>query len=131
VIRNLEFRTGINLNNDHEITGEILVTRPLGDISVGPAEGANLLFGNSELEETVKSLTYSMVQYLAFADPLINQGGGHLALTEAWDVNLLGDVLVGVVEAWLELLRGDRDSQANAGGAKRFLCRCGHGIFSN
>jgi hypothetical protein len=36
-----------------------------------------------------------------------------------------------VVETGLEFFRGDRDGQANAGGAKRFFCRCGHGIFSN
>jgi hypothetical protein len=72
-----------------------------------------------------------VVENLTFTDPLIDQGGGNLALPEAWDVDLLSDVLVRVVEAWLELLRWDSDCQANSSGAKGFFCRCGHGIFSN
>ena len=131
MIGNGEFRTGINLNNDHQVAGEIFVTGPLSDISLGTTERANLLLGNSELEETVEAFAHSVVEDLAFANSLINQGGRNLALAEAWNVDLLSDVLVRVVKAWLEFFRSDSDCQANSGGAKGFFCRCGHGIFSN
>jgi hypothetical protein len=43
------------------------------------------------------------------ADALVKDGCRHLALAETRDVYTLGDVLVGVVKAWLELLWSNLD----------------------
>ncbi len=55
-------------------------------------------------EELVESLAHRVVEHLVAADALVDDGRRHLALAEAGDVDLLSDVLVGVVDARLELL---------------------------
>src|SRR5699024_7987580 len=53
----------------------------------------------------------------AAADARLDQLGRGLALTEAGDLDLLRQGLVGLVELGLELVEGDLDGDLDAGGA--------------
>jgi hypothetical protein len=67
-----------------------------------------------------------VVQHLAATDTLINDGRWHLALAETRDLDFFRDVLVGVVKTGLELLRGDRNAEADTGGTQGLFCGGGH-----
>ena len=59
--------------------------------------------------ELVEALADGVVEHLAAADALVDDGRRNLALAEAGDVDRLGDVLVRVGDAGLELVGRDRD----------------------
>ena len=59
-----------------------------------------------------------MLEHGTATDSLVDDGGGHLALAEAGDLNILRDVLVSVRDARLEFVGGNREQQLDAGRAE-------------
>ena len=78
------------------------------------AEEAQLVLGDGGAVEAVEALVDRVLEHGGLADPLVDDGRRHLALAEARHVDLLGDVLVGVGDAGLELLGRHRDGELDA-----------------
>ena len=103
--------TNVRLDSEHEVTREVLVRRKFGVDDFGTAECADLFRLGRHAEEAVDAFAHRVVDDLLAADPLVDELRRNLALAETLDLDLLGDVLVGVVNRRLQLGRGDRDLQ--------------------
>ena len=112
--RQLEVRLDVDLGG--ELEGGV-VLEP-GDLDLGLRERLErvLLHGLGVLLRD--DLVDRLVQHDAAADLAVDDGRRDLATAEAGDVDLLGDLLVRLVEARLELLEGHLDGQLGPGGAQ-------------
>ena len=116
VLGQREVGAHVDLDGELQVAGEVLLVRPLGDVGLGAAERAQLLVVGGLAVELVEAVADGVVEHLGAADALVDDGRRHLALAEAGDVHRLGDVLVGVVDARLELFGGDGDAELHARG---------------
>ena len=114
----VELGTDVDLDLDLEVAGEVLLVRPLDDLGGGTPDGAHLVRGDGLAEEAVEALADGVLDDGATADTLVDDRGGHLALAEAGDLDVLRDVLVRVGDRGLELIGGDRDVQLHPGRAE-------------
>ena len=92
--------------------------RDLGDLDLGLAEGAQVLLARGLAVEAGERVVDGVLDHGAPADALVDDAGRDLALAEAGDVHLLRDVLVGVVDARLELVVLHLDGQLDLGGVQ-------------
>lgn len=130
VVRQVELRADVDLEGEDEVAGEVRDVRQLGDVGLGTAEDAQLLLFDRLAVEVVDGVTDGVVQDLAAADALVDDRRRDLALAEAGDVDLLGDVLVGVVDARLEIVRRHVHGELDAGVAHLVDGAGGQGMFS-
>ena len=86
--------------------------------AVGRPSGRSFCSCDGGAVEAVEALVDRVLEDLAAADALVDDGRRHLALAEAGDAHRLGDVLVRVVDAGLQLIRRDRDGELDARGAE-------------
>ena len=91
---------------------------PLDDVGLGAAEGRISVSSTACAVEAVQALVDGVLEDRFAADALVDDGRRHLALAEAGDVDLLGDVAVGVRDAGLQVVGGDRDVELDARGAE-------------
>ena len=118
VVGQLDLGAHVDLDREEQVAGEVLLVRPLDDVGLGAAEGAQLVLGHRGAVEPVEALVDRVLEHGGLADPLVDDGRRHLALAEARHVDLLGDVLVGVGDAGLQLLGRHRDGELGARGAQ-------------
>jgi hypothetical protein len=70
--------------------------------------------------ETVEAFVDGVLEDRRLADALVDDGRRNLALAEAGDVDVFGNVTVCVGDAGLQLLRGHRNGDLGARGAQLF-----------
>ncbi len=70
-----------------EVAGEVLLVGELRDVRLGPAQGADLLVGERLAVELVEAVAHGVVEHLAAADALVDQGAAPCP-AEAGDVDL-------------------------------------------
>ena len=102
--------------------------RQVGDL--GLAERAHRVLLDGLTVEGRQCVVDGLLEHGGTADTLLDDAGGHLALAEAGDLDVLTDVLDGCVEARLELLERDLDGHLDPGraeGLERTL-HCGYSI---
>ena len=116
--RQVELGADVHLDLDLEVAGEVLVARPLDDLGRGTADDADLVRRHGLAVEAVQALADRVLDHGAATDALVDDRGRDLALAEAGDLDVLGDVLVRVRDARLQLIGGDRDVQLHPGGAE-------------
>ena len=104
VLRQVELGTHVDLDRQHEVAGEVLLVRPLGDVRLGATDRAHLLVAHRLAVELVEAVAHRVVEHLGTTDALVDELRRHLALAESGDVDLRTDVLVRVVDRGLELL---------------------------
>ena len=126
VVGQLDLGTHVHFDFNLEVAREVGFGRPLDNVSGGAAERGQLGFGQGDAVEAVEALVDGVLEHGAAANPLVDDGGRHLALAEAGNVDRLGNVLVRVVNRGLELLRGDQNGELDAGGAQLLNRRGGH-----
>ncbi len=110
----------VDLDGQQQVAGEVLLVGPLRDIGFGATERSQLVLFHSLAVEAVEAFVDRVLEDGGLADPLIDDGRRNLALAEAGDVDLLGDVPVGVGDAGLQFLRRHRDGELRACGAELF-----------
>ncbi len=128
VLREGEVGANVDLDGELQVAGEVLLVRPLGDVGLGTPERTQLLGVGGLAVELVEPVADGVVQHLGAADALVDDGRRHLALAEAGDVHRLRDVLVGVLDAGLELFWRDGDAELHAGRAELLDGRADHGV---
>ena len=114
----VELGTHVDLDLDLEVAGEVLVARPVDDLGRRTADGADLVSRDGLAVEAVQTLADGVLDDGAATDALVDDRGGHLALAEAGDLDVLRDVLVRVRDRRLELVGGDRDVELDPGRAE-------------
>src|SRR5690606_34583060 len=92
--------------------------RDLGDLDLGLAERAQALLAGGLAVEAREAVVDGVLDDGAPADALVDHARRDLALAEAGDVHLLRDVLVGVLDARLELVVLHLDGQLDLGGVQ-------------
>jgi hypothetical protein len=120
VLGEVEVGTHVDLDGELEVAGEVLLAGQRGDVGLGAAEGADLLVADGLLVELVEPVVHGVVQHLGAAHALVDQRRRNLALAEAGDVHLRGDVLVRVIDAGTQLFGRNGDAELHAGGAELF-----------
>ena len=70
--------------------------------------------------EPVEAFIDGVLEHCGLADAQIDNGRRYLALAEAGDIDVLGDVAISMGDAGLQLLRGHRDGELGARGAQLF-----------
>lgn len=116
---NLEHRDDVDLDLDLEVAREVLLVGPLDDLGRRTADDAHPACDDGLAVEAVEALADGVLDDGAATDALVDDGGGDLALAEAGDLHVLRDVLIGVSDARLELVGGDRDVELHPRGAER------------
>src|SRR5690606_31902845 len=130
VLRHLELGAHVDLDREDEVAGEVLLAGPGRDVRLGATERAQLLGVRGVMVETLEPLRDGVVEHLGAADALVDDGRRHLALAETGDRDLLGDVLVGVLDRGLQLVGGDGDRELGARGRQLLDGRTDHGDVS-
>jgi hypothetical protein len=120
VVGNGDLGADVDLDGELEVAGEVLVARPGDDVGLRAAQGAHLGLADGLAVEAVEPLVDRVLEDGGLADPLVDDRRRDLALAEAGDVDLLGDVAVRVGDAGAELVRGDRNRELDAGRAQLF-----------
>jgi hypothetical protein len=110
----LELGAHVDLDRDLEVAGEVLELGKASDVGFRTTEGTKALLFCGLAVEPVEAFVDGVVEHLGATDALVDDGRRHLALAEAWDVDLLSDVLVGVIDAGLEVFWADRDDELDA-----------------
>ena len=110
----------LDLGLDVDLGGELegLVVLELGHLDLGLRQRLEVV-GLERLDVLLRDdLVDRLVEDRAAADLAVDDRRRDLAAAEAGDVDLLGDLLVGRVEARLELLEGHLDGQLGPGRAQ-------------
>ncbi len=115
----VELGADVDLDLEEEVAGEVLAG-PLLDVGLGAAEGTDVRLLDGGLVEAVHAVVDGVLQHGLAADALVDDGRRHLALAEAGDGDLLGDVAVCVVDVRLQVFGGGRDRELDARGAQLF-----------
>ncbi len=108
---------GTHLDGGHELQALIALDRAgnLGDLDLGLAIGADVLLldrGGIPLRQAV---VHGMLDDGALAHALLQDLGGHLALAESGDGDLLAHVLVSMLQRGREILLREGDRQLDGG----------------
>ena len=121
----VERRDG-DLGADLDLGGEVQLTLlaggrsgqagDLGDLDLGLAQGAQLVLADGLGVEAGQALVDRVLEDGGATDALVDDARRHLALAEAGDDDVLGDVLVRVIDARLELVVRHLDGQLDLGG---------------
>ena len=115
-----------DLGADLDLGGEVQLTLlaggrggqagDLGDLDLGLAERAQLVLADGLGVEAGQALVDRVLEDGGATDALVDDARRHLALAEAGDDDVLGDVLVRVIDARLELVVRHLDGQLDLGG---------------
>ncbi len=125
----LNLGTNVNLDGDYQVTGEVLLGWPGGDVCFGATHGAHLLVDDCLAVETFKALVHSVLKHSHAANALVDQRRRCLALAEAGDVEGFSNVLVCVLDCWLQLICGHRDGELCASVAELFDLSLHEGVL--
>ena len=115
-----ELRAHIDLDGDLKVAGEVFELWKPGDVGFWTAEWADAVLFDRLAVELVQTVADSVIEHLSAANTLVDDGRRNLALAKARDVDLPGDVAVGVVDARAQLFWRHRDDELDAGGAQLF-----------
>ena len=107
---------GAHVDLDGEL--ERLVVLDLGDLDLGLGHRLQRVLLHRLGVLLRQHLVDRLVQHGSTTDLTVDHHRRHLAATEARDVDLLGDLLVGRVEARLELVERNLDGELGPGGAQ-------------
>ena len=109
----------ILLDGEDEVALLLAVqARNLGDLDLGAADGLELHLGGGLLVEVGQGVVDGLLQDRGAAEALLDELGGDLALAEAGDLHLIGDLLGGRLDGGLELVEGHLDGELHPGGAE-------------
>ena len=111
-----EVGTHVNFSREGELA--LLLQRNAGDLNLGLAERANPGLGHGVAVEVRQRVVDGVLDHGAETNALVDDARRHLALAEARDRHVLGDVFVGVLDAGSKLVVGDLHAQLYAGGVK-------------
>ena len=128
-LRKLHLGTNVNLDGDNQVAREVLLGWPGGDVCFGATHGAHLLVENCLAVETFEALVHSVLEHSHATNALVNQRSWCLALTEAGNVERFSNVLVGVLDCWLQLICGHRDGELGASVAEFFDLSLHEGVL--
>ncbi len=92
--------------------------RHLGDLDLGAADGLELRLGRGLLVEVGQGVVDGLLHDRGAAEALLDELGGDLALAEAGDLHLIGDLRGGRLDGGLELVEGHLDGELHPGGAE-------------
>ena len=108
------------LGTDVDLGGELqrLVVAELGDLHLGAAERLDVVLAHRGQDLLRNRLLHGLVQHGAAADPLVDDGRGDLAATEARYLNLRADLPVRLLQARLELVERHLDGELHPGRAQ-------------
>ena len=113
-VRQLDVRTDVDLGGE----GQRHAVGELTDLDVGLTEHLQLVLVDRVAVGLGERLVDRLVEHGAASDPLVDDARRHLALAETGDRHLRGDLLVGRVDAGLQLVEGDLDGQSHSGRAQ-------------
>ena len=83
VVGQLDLGAHVDLDREQQVAREVLLVRPLDDVGLGAAEGAQLVLGDRLAVEPVEALVDGVLEHGGLADALVDDGRRHLALAEA------------------------------------------------
>ena len=117
----LEGRDDVNLGGEDELAalgaGHV---GDFGDVNGGLSHGAQVVLVDSVGVVAGQDLVDDLLDDGGAAEALVDDARRHVALTEAGDVDLSGDLLVRLVHFGLEFLERNLDGQTNLGGLEGF-----------
>ena len=118
-LRQLELGAHVLLDDEHEVAvlGAVQA-RDLVDLDLGAADGLELHLGSGLLVQLGQGLVHGLLHDRGTAEALLHEAGGNLALAEARDLNLVGDLLGGCLDGGLQLVEGHLDGELDPGGAE-------------
>ena len=118
--REVVVRRQVDLGLDVHLGGELqgLVVLELGDLDLGLGQRLEVVVLERLDVELRQRVVDRLVEDRPAADLAVDHHRRHLAAPEPRDVDLLGDGLVRLVEARLELLEGHLDGQLGPGRAQ-------------
>src|SRR5699024_3685171 len=90
----------------------------LADLDLGAADGLELRLGGGLLVEIGQGVVDGLLHDRGAAEALLDELGGDLALAEARDLHLVGDLLGGGLDGRLELVEGHLDGELHPGRAE-------------
>ena len=122
-IRQVELRTDVHL------CGELddLTVLQLGHLDLGLTKGNDLILLDGLAVSGGQRVVDGLLKDDATAETLVDDRSRHLSLTEAGDVHLVGNVLVGLVKAGLQFIEGHLDRELHTVGAE-LLKGAGHEV---
>ena len=113
--------------NDRDLGGEDELStlgaghvRDLGDVNLGLSPGAQVVLVDGVGVVAGQDLVDDLLDDGRAAETLVDDARRNVALTEAGDVDLSGDLLVRLVHFGLEFLKGNLNGQTNLGGLEGF-----------
>ena len=92
----------------------------LGDVDGGLSHGAQVVLVDGVGVVAGQDLVDDLLDDGGAAEALVDDARRHVALTEAGDVDLSGDLLVRLVHLGLQFLEGNLNGQTNLGGLEGF-----------
>ena len=117
----LEGGDDVNLGGEDELAtlgaGHI---GDLGDVDRGLSHGAQVVLVDGVGVVAGQDLVDDLLDDGGAAEALVDDARRHVALTEAGDVDLSGDLLVRLVHFGLQFLEGNLNGQTNLGGLEGF-----------
>ena len=117
----LEGRDDVNLGGEDELAalcaGHV---GDLGDVDGGLSHGAQVVLVDGVGVVAGQDLVDDLLDDGGAAEALVDDARRHVALTEAGDVDLSGDLLVRLVHLGLQFLEGNLNGQTNLGGLEGF-----------
>ena len=127
VVGQLDGRAHVELGGeDHRALG-VLRVRGGGHVDLGAGDRGELGLGDGGGEPGVQALVDGLVHDDLAAEALLDQTCRDLALAEARDLHLVGDVLERLVQGGLHLLERHLDGQLDAGRAEVLCGGLDHG----
>ena len=119
--RELEVGTNVDLGGE----GHLLAVLELGHLDLGLTQGDDLVLDHGLAVGLGQCIVDGLLQHHAATEALVDDGRRHLALAEAGDRHLLGDLAVGLVQARLQFGEGHVDGELHPGRAE-LLNGAGH-----
>src|SRR5450759_31464 len=113
VVRQSQLGTDVDLDGELQLLA--LLGRHLGHVNLGLTERTYLVVLHGLAIEARKGLVDGLLQHRAASHTLVDDPGRNLAGAETGNVDLRTDRLVCRIEARLELVEGDLDSQLDPG----------------
>ena len=110
----LDLGPHVDLDGELQVAGEVFASGHAVMSASGRPSGRRSFSSTAWRKKRVEALVDRVLEHGDAADALVDDGRRHLALAEAGDRHVLGDVAVGVVDARPQLLRRDGDGELDA-----------------
>ena len=113
----METKSSFSTARSTPVSGELneLAVFQLGDVDLRLTDNLQVLLANDLVVAGRNHVVEHLLQDWAAAEAGLNQLCRRLALTEARNLDLLSQCLVGVVELWLQLVKRDLDGNLHSG----------------